>query len=78
MKELIKDHKKRPFFVVSIIRFVINEFGIYRKCESYIYVKEESYFTNNRRPSFLRVGRVMLSLSIRLKLERYLEPLNSS
>ena len=61
MKELIKDHKKRPFFVVFIISFVINEFGIYRKCESHIYVKEESYFTKNRRPSFLRVVRVMLN-----------------
>ena len=68
MKELIKDHKKRLFFVVFIISFVINEFGIYRKCESHIYVKEESYFTKNRRPSFLHVVRVMLNLSIRLFL----------
>lgn len=61
MKELIKDRKKRTFFVVFIIRFVTKEFGIYRKCESHIYVKEESYFTKNRGPSFLRVVRVMLN-----------------
>ena len=41
VKELTQDHKKRPFFVVFIISFVINELEIYSKCRSH-YVKEES------------------------------------
>ena len=65
----------RPFFVVFIISFEINELEICSKCGSN-HVKEKARFYEWK---FLRAVRVMLNLSIRpRKLERNLEPLNSS